>query len=56
MYFFRVIRVVLENARNEIFQNTKSCSVWVRIKRESHTRYNSLVTRRQSLNVSGKTG
>jgi hypothetical protein len=64
MHFVRVIRNVFENARNGIFQNTKSYSVWVRIRREWHTRYNSHVTRRQSreemlpfqirLNVSGK--
>jgi hypothetical protein len=66
MHFVRVIRQVFENARNGIFQYTKSYSVWVRIKRESHTRYHSHVTRRQSreirlpfkirLNVSGKPG
>jgi len=66
MHFVRVIRHVFENARNGIFQNTTSYSVWVRIKREPHTRYNSHVTRRQRreemlpfqicLNVSGKTG
>jgi hypothetical protein len=54
--FFHVIRQVFENARNGIFESTKSHSVWVRIKRGSHTRYHSHVTRRQILNVSGKTG
>jgi hypothetical protein len=56
MQFVCVMRVVLENARNGIFQNTKSCSVLVLIKRESHTRYHSRVTGRQSLNVSRKAG
>jgi len=66
MHFVHVIRQVFENARNGIFQNTKSYSVWMRVKRESHIRYHSHVARRQSreiglpfqidLNVSGRTG